>query len=338
MSVTVPKRKKVKKVTLSREEQQQREALIRKGLTLVGILLTLGVLIFVPYGGYRLFHNFYFDKNETFIVRPEEVTIRGNTTVKREIIVQNLALSEPFNGFEYLKSDQMERLRKYMPNIKSARMTYIPTKGIDLYVEERTPLARLNDASLMVDEEGMLFAMTNATQRSYPTIGGFDITEDLETPGKLLSSSLHCMLAVLATEQIEENKLPSRIVAVRMLSNSPEDGLRLILADGRRIAIAWPGLDRMEPMTGSSIDALRALSTEFAGLRSEKAIAKRSSTQADDQVIEGRVDAWRKRVREAGLSPELIERLQYLRIVLAAPIAEGRKHFNAMTERITASE
>ncbi len=332
---------KPKKPKLTREEKARREEAIRNFIGKCLLFLTVSLICAIPFVVFYLFREYYFFRNDLFLVTPDKINITGNTTLKRDIILTNFDLhNRAVNGFEVVRNDTTERLRTYLPTLKNAEMTYIPLKGIDIWVEERTPLARLDDTNppLTVDEEGVIFNVPPSTSKGYPVIGGFDVTSDMQTPGKELRAPLHCILSLLALEQFAENKLPSRITSVKLLGETPEDGLRVALADGRRITIAWPFMEQMARLNAEKVVALRALSEEFAELRQVKEAALRTSTHSDDRIAEERIQAWEKRVRAEGSSPELIRRLQHLRIALSASIAEGRKHFNATTERITASE
>lgn len=201
--------------------------------------------------GGRQFVRVYYRENAVFEVRPEDIIVRGNSTVKRDFLLQTFGLSKPCNGFDLLESDIVRRLQRQMPLLKQVQMTYSPGRSLELWVEERTPLARLQGEfpPLLVDEEGAVFRYPHKTE-GYPTLSGFDLPDVLE-PGARLPDGLHCMLRLIAAANTPAYRLPSSIRRVSLLGNDPEDGLRVTLADGRRVDMAWENMGReREPSEG----------------------------------------------------------------------------------------
>lgn len=303
-----------------------------------GIALALAVGI--PWALFGTFRHFYYEANSEFLVDPADISIYGNTMLSRDVVLQTFGLTKPVNGFVLTGSDDIiRRLSEDMPLLKGAHMTFEPKRGVELWVEERVPIARLAGTRppMVVDEEGAVFFVPRSA--GYPEIGGFDITADLAEPGATLPAALRGMLSLLSAEQAEANRLPSRIRTVMLAGNDPEDGLTVALADGRRILIAWPEMERSRPITAGALEALPALSRELAVLRQAQDSARRTQTDADDRMVGDRVREWEKRTEREGWSPELIRRLQHLRLVLQSPLTEGRRYFNAtVSGRITASE
>ncbi|MEG1480198.1 MAG: FtsQ-type POTRA domain-containing protein [Kiritimatiellia bacterium] len=296
-------------------------------LTAVGYVALLSIP-FILYGAFR---HFYYETNPAFTIHPQDIVIRGNSTLTREMILLTFGLTQPTNGFALVRSKEIvPRLRHGMPILKRAQMTYEPQRSIELWVEERAPVARLAGTSrppLVVDEEGVVF-MYSRPSGGYPEIGGFDIPEDLAEPGAQLPSALNCMLHLLVAEQMEQNKLPSNIRSVRLIGSDPEDGLLVVLADGRRITIAWQAMERAHAITPYMIERLRELNRQLGVLRpGHTAIAT-----AQRQVIE-------QDLAEIGWSPRMIEQLQEVGCVLRSPLSEGKKYFNAtVPKRVSASE
>jgi hypothetical protein len=131
-----------------------------------------------------------------------------------------------------------------MPILKDAKMSYTAGGTLEIWVEERMPLARLAGnirPPLVVDDEGVIFTYSRPAN-TYPEIGGFDLPDDELQPGQKLPESLHCMLRLLQVASDTEKFFPSAVKRVSLLGVSPEDGLKVVLVDGRKIDIAWDNM------------------------------------------------------------------------------------------------
>lgn len=229
----------------------------------VGPWLLRGLLLALPFVViwivFLTFVTYYYQKNPAFEVRPQEIAIRGNSTLTRELLLQTFGLSKPVNGFELLKSDIVRRLQRQSPILRHVQMTYSPGRSLELWVEERQPLARLpgDFAPLVVDEEGVVFVYPRPTD-GYPVISGFDLPDLLE-PGVRLPDGLRCMLHLIAAANAPAYRLPSSIRRVTLLGSDPEDGLAVALADGRRLEVAWEGMGREREASEGMLRRLRNL-------------------------------------------------------------------------------
>lgn len=341
---TVSSEKRKKKRPAARGGDGERPAPLRRLLTFLrpwlGAAVVLALVIGIPWALFGTFRHFYYDTNPEFLVDPADISIYGNTMLSRDVVLQAFGLTKPVNGFGLTGSDDIiRRLSEDMPLLKRAHMTFEPKRGVELWVEERVPLARLAGSRppMVVDEEGAVFFVPRSG--GYPEIGGFDLTSDLTEPGAVLPANLRCMLSLLSAEQAEANRLPSRIVRVTLVGNDPEDGLTVLLADGCRILIAWPDMERSRAVTPEALEALPGLSRELTVLQQARGSARHTQSDADDRMVADRVRDWERRTAEAGWSPELIRRLQELRTVLQGAYAEGKRYFNATVPgRIGASE
>lgn len=232
-------------------------------LATVGPWLARGALLALPFvlaaAALHTFVTRYYRKNPVFEVRPEDIVVRGNSTVTRAFLLQTFGLTKPQNGFALLESDIVERLQRQMPVLKQVQMTYTPGRSLELWVEERTPLARLpgDFAPLVVDEDGAVFVYPRQTE-GYPVISGFDLPDLLE-PGARLPEGLHCMLRLIAAANASAYRLPSGIRRVSLLGNDPEDGLAVALADGRRLIMAWEGMGSERETSEGMLRRLRNL-------------------------------------------------------------------------------
>lgn len=271
----IPKKRRAKKVAPPGP--------VRKALAAAWPWLGRGALWALPFvaavAGLGVFERKYYRENAVFEVRPEAIIVRGNSTVTRDFLLQTFGLSKPRNGFDLLESDIVERLRRQMPVLKQVQMTYTPGRTLELWVEERTPLARLPGEfpPLLVDDEGAVFRYQRKTD-GYPVLSGFDLPDLLE-PGARLPEGLHCMLRLIAAANRPEYRLPSSIRRVSLLGTEPEDGLRVTLADGRRVDVAWEGMGREREPSEGMLRRLRNVGTVLrspvnAGKRHFNAMAK----------------------------------------------------------------
>lgn len=258
---------------------------VRFLLQVLGLLVRFGVdivLIILLIVGFLTFKECYYRKNPVFLVNPVDIEIRGNVTISREMLLTTFGWTKPINGFDIVNSDAVLKLKTQMPLIKNVQMTYVPGGKLELWVEERMPLARLAGQRLpfVVDEEGVIFTYPRPRE-GYPEISGFDLPETLE-PAMRLSPSLNCMLHLLTAATEPETRLPSSIRKVTLLGPDVDDGLLVLLADGRRIRIAWEG---METETAYSEGMLRRLRNLVPVLNNElMATKKEFNAMAIDRV------------------------------------------------------
>lgn len=207
------------------------------------------------------FHHFYYKKNPHFLVQPEAIRITGNATLPSNYIRTVFDLSEPKNGFELVQSQIVKRLQM-MPYLKNAQIFYTQGNDIELWIEERTPLARIAGdirPPLFVDEEGMLFIYQRASS-NYPVIGGFDLPEEMLMPGNRLPESLHCMLRLLQTVSDTKTYFNSAVKRVSQLGMDPDDGLIVTLVDGREITIAWDNMATEKEISEGMMERIRNVS------------------------------------------------------------------------------
>jgi cell division septal protein FtsQ len=247
-------------------------------------LCIVGVVAFCFWGAFKLFVTYYYKRNAAFLVAPEQVHVLGNATVTRDYILQMFDITKPRNGFDLVQSDIVEMLSSHMPNLKSAQMTYTPSKKVELWVEERMPVARVKKDSilpLVVDEEGVLFRYPRPVN-TLPEIGGFDLPDEELMPGKRLPVEFHCMLRLLLKVSDASAYFNSAVKRVTLLGIDPDDGLLILLHDGRKIAIAW---ENMASETAVSEAMVKRLENVRAALRSSASAGKlHFNAMASDRV------------------------------------------------------
>ncbi len=211
--------------------------------SIVMTLLVVAVSVF--------FYNRYYYSNPAFVTSPENITLRGNSVLQNEQILASFGLTQEFNGYELVKSDIVTRLQTENPIVKSVQMVYYPPKEMEIWVEERTPIARLARPTapgdywpvLAVDSEGVIFRYPKSLQ-AYPEVGTQEFARHAE-PGQRLPANQLCVLHLLQVAQdvlmaTGPGEYTSSVKRVTQLSPDPEDGLLVSLYDGRKITIAWP--------------------------------------------------------------------------------------------------
>lgn len=223
------------------------------------ILLSIFVVAVLTWVAFKGFRVAYYEKNEVFLVAPEDIIVRGNSTISQEYILQCFRIHEPRNAYELLQSDIVARLSQTLPILKDAKMTYTAGGKLEIWVEERMPLARIAGnirPPLVVDEEGKIFIYSRPTT-TYPEIGGFDLPDEELQPGNSLPTSLHCMLRLLSVAADTAEFLPSAVKRVSLLGIHPEDGLKVTLVDGRKIDLAWDDMATETEISEDMVDRLR---------------------------------------------------------------------------------
>lgn len=237
------------------------------------------VLIVLLITGFFVFKRCYYTTNPAFLVNPADIEIRGNVTLKLEDLKTTFGWNRPMNGFDFVCSEVVAQLKKHNPLIKDIQMTYMPGGKLSLWVEERMPLARLTDQMYrcVVDEEGVVFRYDSPCD-GYPEIR----FPEKMNPGSRLPASFNCILHLLAAAAEPETRLPSSIRHVTLLGSDVDDGLLVLLADGRRVRIAWEG---MATEVAYSDGMLRRLRNLARVLNNELMLTKRDfNAMAADRV------------------------------------------------------
>ncbi len=272
--------------------------MLKYSFSIVMTVLFLAVAIY--------FYNVYYFPEEAprrekvpNMVYPEDIILHGNSVQDRQLTLDCLELNSPQNGFEILRSDKADRLRTKSPLIRSVQMKFEPPHRLEIWVEERVPVARLVRPkasegywpALAVDEEGCLFTYPKSLQ-AYPEIGTQAFARHAE-PGAQWPDEQRCVLHLIAAMRnysfagkVAGQSSEIKSVALLGNMNDPDDGLLVTLLDGRQITIAWP-----------------------------------------------------KMSMETEPSEAMHKRLQRLSVVMSDPATAGLTHFNAMAEdRIAGSE
>ncbi len=258
----------------------------------LGYALSLSlIMVALVFAG--VMYRYYYHENDAFTVTPSEIVFRGSSMYSREMLLSTLQLEQPKNGFEIVRSDVVARLQREMPSLKSVQMTYEPGKLLEIWVVERTPIARLARPTtsgeywrpLAVDDEGVAFVYPRSLA-AYPEIGDQEYAK-LTEPGDRLPADMHCMLHLIqATAEISmsiaSKDRPSSIKKISQLSNDTEDGLLVALVDGRKIKIAWPG---MSSETGISEEMVQRLQNVAMLLKNPLMVGqKHFNAMAPDRV------------------------------------------------------
>ncbi len=227
------------------------------------ILMTLLVVVVS-----LIFYHRYYHTNAQYTTTPADITLQGNSVLQNEQLLEWFNLNRELNGFEIVRSDIVERLQSENPIVKDVKMEFRPPKTLEIWVEERTPIARLARPTspdeywppLAVDDEGVVFRYPKSLQ-AYPEVGSREFAKHAE-PGQRLPATQQCMLHLLeAAEDIlltsDKGERTSGVARVTLLSADPEDGLRVTLHDGREIKIAWPNMSTETEISEAMVKRLQ---------------------------------------------------------------------------------
>lgn len=225
-------------------------------LKVLPVVLVLATIILIPLGIFHFFRKAYFQDNRDFFIEPKDIRITGNAMLERDHILSIMGLSGPTNALDIVSSELAEKLRT-TPQVKDARVLY--TQGVLwIQLEERTPIARIETSPpLVVDSEGVTFIYRSSTRRNFPEISGFDLPD--ADAGTRIPEEMLCMLHLIEGTNYDECKLPSAIRSISLLGTSVDDGLRVLLRDGRKIDIAWDGMSTEKSLSEAMLRRLRNL-------------------------------------------------------------------------------
>lgn len=264
------------------------------------VVLFFALLILIPMLMFSGFRTVYYRNNPTFFISPSDISIQGNSMLRREILeeyvqatIQRLdALveqpdgSKKICGFDLVTSDLVARLKRDMPSIKDVRMRYnsIDHK-VELMIEERQPIVSFETATMsrmVADLEGVVFRPVSYGSKGWASMVLLGEHMNLE-PGSQLPKAYNCILHLLDADRraVEKARLPGGIKQVRFRGMNPEDGIYVYLFNGRRIMIQWSGMEYEEAESAKMLELLadlnRVLSSpdgrdfmEFSAIYGEK--------------------------------------------------------------------
>lgn len=146
----------------------------RRIILTVLALIALVAAVIGLYAGYSHLRKLALDQSLIYDV-DSQVTLTGANMVKPGIILQELGLVNGANLAEIDIPRRRDALLANIPNIRSASISRRLPNGLDIVIEERKPLAKMNVVGYkgatgrVVDAEGVVFFCSRATQ-SLPTI------------------------------------------------------------------------------------------------------------------------------------------------------------------------
>ncbi len=226
------------------------------------VFLFLTILIGLPTAIFSGFKTAYYRHNPTFYISPKDVSIQGNSMLRREILEEYVQAtihrmdavivqpdgSKKICGFDLVTSDLVARLKRDMPSIKDVRMRYnsIDHK-VELMITERQPIVSFetaNHSRMVADLDGVVFRPVSHGSRGWSTMVLLGDHLNLE-PGAQLPKAYNCILHLLDADRraVERSRLPGGIKQVRFRGLAPEDGIYVYLYNGRRIMMQWAGME-----------------------------------------------------------------------------------------------
>ena len=216
------------------------------GWALLAVLVVgLGVLSVL---GVRFLGRALFQENELFKVRKINIETSG-VVVTRDMVAGWAGLNKCSNIFETSIREQRERIMK-APRVKKVEISRRLPGTLDLNVTERSPIARIEKkgAFLSVDLDGIV--MDNRNVSHLPIIVGHGIS-DL-TPGADLNETL--IMNALEVLLVCETRPVGRDIRISQLDIREKDEIRLKLADGELIRLAWAGMRDRSPASRAGLE------------------------------------------------------------------------------------
>ena len=187
-----------------------------------------------------------------------QVTVTAGQNVKPEVIRESFGLTNGCNLAEIdFRRKRDETLAK-IPNIRALTVTRHLPDRVDIVLEEREPVARLNvlddkgvarrtATGRVVDHEGVVFVRQAGTQMM-PTI--FERDGSHTKPGQRLKGRA---LAALRLLEYCRDGAAAELAIQRVDATRPDD-LFAILGDYSQANIAWEGMDAPTAATQAAME------------------------------------------------------------------------------------
>ena len=231
-------------------------------LAIMGVVAMLVILagVVVAYGSLR---DLWL---EQCVIRDvsSQVSITDGRMVRADVVAEQFGLK---NGANLALIDFDEKRRKVLkkiPNIRAITVERHLPDRVDITVEERVPVVRLNirgrkgDSGRVADTEGVVFNSSSGTQ-TLPTI------REAAAPGTQKGQVLAGrVLAALKLVETCREKFSS--LAVIEADASRPDYIMIVLGtDYSRAKVAWDGMDDPTPATMPALERqLKCLSDAIA--------------------------------------------------------------------------
>jgi len=219
------------KSTLRSSKERRQRFLIKVGT----VLFVLIVLVGTGYGGFVYLKNILFVKNPRYTITKIEVQSSGVFSEDR--FKEYTKIKEGDNMYSFKLKDVQKQFKHKIPNVKEIEIRRQLPDALIVKIMERTPVIRLSRRSrLCVDRDGYIFAVNGSKLNFLPYISGYEYLS-LRPGGKLTGRSLSAvkLVTIGASGMID---LPITNVNI-----SPEDYIIVFLNNGKKLNIAWKGMD-----------------------------------------------------------------------------------------------
>ncbi len=219
------------KSTLRSSKDRRKRFLLKAG----SVIFVLIVLVGTGYGGFVYLRNIIFVKNPRYTITKIEVQSSGIFSADR--FKEYTKIKEGDNIYSFKLRDIEKLFKHKIPNVKEIEIRRRLPDTLTVRIMERSPVVRLSRrSSLCVDRDGYIFAVSSSKLKFLPYISGYEYLS-LRPGGKLTGRSLAAVkLVTLGTSGIID--LPITNVNI-----SPEDYIIVFLKNGKKLSIAWNGMD-----------------------------------------------------------------------------------------------
>lgn len=178
---------------------------------------------------------------------PAQVSIATGQTTKEGVVLELFGIRKGVNLAEIDFAEKREKILAKYPAIRSATVRrHLPDK-IEIHIEERVPVAKMNEVAdrragkmkstgRVVDLDGVVF-MKSAGTEALPTI--CERAGSATKPGARLSGRAKAALELLSLSR----QSPYSDLGIMRIDAAGPDYLLAILGDYSPAKIAWEGMD-----------------------------------------------------------------------------------------------
>lgn len=241
MATRLHKRRTTRTELIFHLPSSKRIALLLVSLVAVGLI---ALLLWV-------FHLCYFRNNPTFTLPSlTNVTVEGCETLSPEMVLMQLRITKGINLFSVDTGALRQSIAENMPAVKDSSIRLILPDKMHIRLEERMPVARVEEHRLNIDAEGVIFP--RRLRASLPVIVGLRNCMTVQ-PGAQLPETQRAVLDLALA--LQRNKYTFQVQEIRLTDNDPLD---LLMTDQRFVKLAWDDMDK------PSIVSLRNMESQLS--------------------------------------------------------------------------
>jgi cell division septal protein FtsQ len=215
-----------------RSSQERRHIFLVKLLTAFVALLILTVTVIV---GYVYLKNLLFVKNSRYTITTMELHSSGSFSLEK--FREYTEIQEGDNLYSFALKDIEDLFVQKVPNVRHISIKRQLPDTLTVNIMERTPVLRLTRRSnLCVDRDGYIFAVSANKLKFLPYISGSEY-RTLRPGGKVTGRALS------AVKLVNLGSSSTLDLPISNVNISPEDYITVFLSNGKRLRIAWDGMD-----------------------------------------------------------------------------------------------